>query len=66
MRALAQATVRALARKGAAITAGARSLGPRLYTICRAWFWFENGYKSLSQTIKIIIQGFMLSPAPQA
>jgi hypothetical protein len=30
MRALAQATVRALARKGAAITAGVRSLGPRL------------------------------------
>jgi hypothetical protein len=39
---------------------------PGFYTICRAWFWLENGYKSLSQTIKIIIQGFMLSPAPQA
>jgi hypothetical protein len=30
---------------------------------CRAWFWFENGDESLSQTIKIIIQGFILPPA---
>ena len=65
MRALAQATVRALARKGAAITAGVRSfVGPRLFKRSAApGFWFENGYESLPQTSKTIIQGSILTPA---